>query len=1025
MIYDLLRVRAECAPEAVVIRAPGRCDLTYGGLLGQVDRVVEFLNARGIHRSDRIAIVLPNGPEMAAAFFGVIASSVCAPLNPAYSRSEFEFYFSDLNPRALIVQSGTNSAVIEVAEKRRIPIIELLPKPEAAAGIFALRGNEQPLTANFGFPQTDDIALVLHTSGTTSRPKMVPLTHANLLASARNVAATLRLTAADRCLNVMPLFHIHGLVGALLSSVIAGASAICPSGFDIEQFLSWLDAFQPTWYTAVPTIHHAVVSRAQADPAALRNHSLRFIRSSSSPLPARIMRGLEELFNVPVLEAYGMTEAAHQMTSNPLPPAQRKVGSVGLAAGPEISIMDEARNLLSLGEIGEIVIRGANVTSGYINSSESNNPCFARGWFRTGDLGYLDNDGYLFITGRLKEIINRGGEKISPREIEDVILQHPAVAEAITFAMPHETLGEDIAAAVVLLENAAVTEGELQRFVAAQLAEFKIPRLILFVDEIPKSSTGKPERVGLAEKLAPLLQRIHEFLAPQTQAQKTLAAIWSTVLGVEHIGIRDNFFNLSGDSIRATQVISRIRELMQIELPISSFFETPTVADLADRIEKTRRHELLRVRPIVPATRNEKLPLSFAQQRLWLLNQLEPANPVYNRPLAFRLAGKLQPEVIERCLNEIVRRHEVLRTNFQDNGDEAVQVISPSLTVDLPLIDLSHLPDSEREAEALRQASRESQQTFDLTRGALLRTRLYRLGEQDHLLLFVTHHIVFDGWSDSLLLGEIAALYPAIISGSPTPLTDLPIQYIDYANWQRQQNDKATLDADLSYWKRQLNNSPPLLNLPTDRPRPAVRSCRGARKVFTLPAVLSKSLKELSSREQVTLFMTLAAAFNSLLYRYTGQEDILVGVPTAGRNRVETEPLLGVFINTIVVRTDLSGAPSFRDLLRRVRGVALSAYTHQDLPFEKLIDVLQPDRDLSRNPLFDVMFQLRNTPHQDLTLEGLKVDYVDLDIGVAKFDLTLEVIDESESLVCRFEYGTDLFDAATIDSHGRAFSRLC
>ena len=459
MIYDLLRVRAECAPEAVVIRAPGRCDLTYGGLLGQVDRVVEFLNARGIHRSDRIAIVLPNGPEMAAAFFGVIASSVCAPLNPAYGRSEFEFYFSDLNPRALIVQSGTNSAVIEVAEKRRVPIIELLPKPEAAAGIFALRGNEQPLTTNFGLPQTDDIALVLHTSGTTSRPKMVPLTHANLLASARNVAATLRLTAADRCLNVMPLFHIHGLVGALLSSVVAGASVICPSGFDIEQFLSWLDAFQPTWYTAVPTIHHAVVARAQADPAALRNHSLRFIRSSSSALPARIMRGLEELFNVPVLEAYGMTEAAHQMTSNPLPPGQRKVGSVGLAAGPEVSIMDEAGNLLSLGEIGEIVIRGANVTSGYINSPESNNACFARGWFRTGDQGYLDNDGYLFITGRLKEIINRGGEKISPREVEDVILQHPAVAEAITFAMPHETLGEDVAAAVVLLEKAAVTRG--------------------------------------------------------------------------------------------------------------------------------------------------------------------------------------------------------------------------------------------------------------------------------------------------------------------------------------------------------------------------------------------------------------------------------------------------------------------------------------------------------------------------------------------------------------------------------------
>jgi acyl-CoA synthetase (AMP-forming)/AMP-acid ligase II/acyl carrier protein len=583
-IYELIRVRADYAPEAVAICAPDRSALTYAGLLSQVDCVVEFLNFGGIYCGDRIATVLPNGPEMALAFLGVSASAVCAPLNPAYSANEVEFYLANLNVKALIVQAGMSSAAIAVAEKHGIPVIELLPKPEAAAGIFTLRrGDGRPVTLGRGFPQAEDVALILHTSGTTSRAKLVPLTHANLLASAGNIATTLRLSESDRCLNVMPLFHIHGLVGALLSSVMAGASVICTSGFDSEQFVPWLQTLAPTWYTAVPTMHHAVVSRVRSNPELVKGHSLRFIRSSSSAMPLRVIQELEERFQVPVIEAYGMTEAAHKMTSNPLPPGQRKLGSVGIAAGPEMSIMDAHGNLLSSGEGGEIVIRGANVTSGYLNSAESNQDSFEGDWFRTGDQGYIDRDGYLFITGRLKEIINRGGEKIAPREIEDIIIHHPAVAEVIAFAVPHETLGEDVAVAVVLREKAAVTEREVQQFVAAHLAEFKIPRRVVFVDEIPKSATGKPQRVGFAEKLGPLLssQRVHKFVAPQTQVEKTLAAVWSQVLGIERIGIQDNFFYLGGDSIRATQVISRVRQAFQMEISLRSVFEKQTVKELA------------------------------------------------------------------------------------------------------------------------------------------------------------------------------------------------------------------------------------------------------------------------------------------------------------------------------------------------------------------------------------------------------------------------------------------------------------
>jgi acyl-CoA synthetase (AMP-forming)/AMP-acid ligase II/acyl carrier protein len=620
-IYELLSARAEHAPESVAIRAPGRSDLTYRGLLGQVDEVKRALHARGVQARDRVAIVLPNGPEMAVTFLGVAASAICAPLNPAYSENEFEFYLTDLKPKALIVQSGMNSPAIAVAEEHGIPVIELLPKAETAAGIFALSDNQQQPTLDSIFPQAGNIALILHTSGTTSRPKMVPLTQANLLASAGNIAAALRLSEADRCLNVMPLFHIHGLVGALLSSVMAGASVICASGLDSEQFFPWLEAFRPTWYTAVPTIHRAVLSLAQAEPTALSNHSLRFIRSSSAALPARVMQGLEETFKVPVIESYGMTEAAHQMASNPLPPGQRKVGSVGLAAGSEVSIMNEAGNLLSTGEIGEIVISGANVMHGYDNNCDANVTAFTQGWFRTGDQGYLDVDGYLFITGRLKEIINRGGEKISPREVDEVILQHPAVAEAISFAIPHETLGEDIAAAVVLREHAAVTERELQRFVAAHLAQFKIPRRVLFVDEIPKSATGKPQRIGLAEKLGPVLSKVisDEFLAPRTQLQKTLAAIWSEVLGVECIAIQDNFFNLGGDSIRATQVISRIRTFFNYDIPLRTLFEAPTVEDLATMIIKQQARlvsetEMARLLDDVEAMSSEDAEQGYKEQ---------------------------------------------------------------------------------------------------------------------------------------------------------------------------------------------------------------------------------------------------------------------------------------------------------------------------------------------------------------------------------------------------------------------------
>ncbi len=492
------------AAEAPAIGAPGRAWLSHGALRDLARRTVAELNGMGIGRNDRVAIVLPNGPEMAATFVSVASGATTAPLNPTYRREEFAFYLSDLNARALLIQAGMKSPARAVAAEKSIPVIELVPDAGGPAGGFALR----PQTPLSGTPReagpaaADDVALVLHTSGTTSRPKIVPLRHVNVTASAYHIGETLALTPDDVCLNIMPLFHIHGLIAATLSSLAAGAAVCCTPGFNAFRFFAWFDEVRPSWYTAVPTMHQAILGVARRNKQIIANGRLRFIRSSSSSLPPQVMEALETTFGVPVLEAYGMTEASHQMASNPLPHrGERFAGAVGLSAGPEIAIMDVEGNLLPPRELGEVVIRGRNVTAGYENNPEANASAFTNGWFRTGDQGFLDEQGYLRLTGRLKELINRGGEKISPIEVDTVLMDHPAVAQCITFAMPHDKLGEEVAAAVVLREGQAATDHELRAFLSERLAPFKVPRKIIFLQEIPKGATGKLQRIGLAAKL--------------------------------------------------------------------------------------------------------------------------------------------------------------------------------------------------------------------------------------------------------------------------------------------------------------------------------------------------------------------------------------------------------------------------------------------------------------------------------------------------------------------------------------------
>ena len=489
------------ADDATALSAPGGVPLTYKALRALVAKIGDDLAAHGITAGDRVAIVLDNGPEMAATFLCVACAATAAPLNPSYRADEFEFYMTDLGAKLLITTKGKESAAVGVADKLGVPIARLAAHPERGAGTFTLEfGGRGAAPVAKRATTADDIALVLHTSGTTSRPKIVPLAQKNICASARNISTTLRLTAADRDLVIMPLFHIHGLIAALSAPLSVGGEVCCSPGFSALKFFAWLDEVEPTWYTGVPTMHQAILLRAPNNAGIVARHRLRFIRSSSSALPPTVIAQLEKTFGVPVVEAYGMTEATHQMASNPLS-GPRKPGTVGPSGGPEIRIVDETGTTVPRGQPGEIVIRGPNVFKGYENNPKANAEAFYGDWFRTGDQGVMDEDGYVAITGRLKEIINRGGEKISPREVDEIIMEHPAVHQCVTFAMPHEMLGEEVAAAIVLRQGVEATDKELRQFAATRLADFKVPKKILILQEIPVGATGKLQRIGLAQKL--------------------------------------------------------------------------------------------------------------------------------------------------------------------------------------------------------------------------------------------------------------------------------------------------------------------------------------------------------------------------------------------------------------------------------------------------------------------------------------------------------------------------------------------
>jgi len=693
-LHELLSDRAQSNGEAAAILAPGRHPMTYAALLTHVETIVGVLRTTGVRRNDRVIVVLPSGPEAAAAFLAVAACATCAPLNPSYRKSEFNLYIGDLAARALVVWSEWDSPSREVARNRGIPIIELTAAISEPAGTFRLSRTVESTLCPKDYARSDDTALVLHTSGTTSRPKIVPLTHANICSSGLHIRSTLAITQDDRCLNIMPLFHIHGLVGGLLSSLTAGGSVVCPPGLDPDRFFEWMDAFDPTWYTAVPTMHQAILAQTGNHCEIVAHNRLRFIRSCSAALPPKVLTDLEATFRTRVIDSYGMTEASHQMASNPLAPRPRKLGSVGIPAGPEIAIMGNSGELLPSGETGEVVIRGPNVTAGYENNAAANQRDFVNGWFRTGDQGRFDDEGYLYLTGRLKELINRGGEKIAPSEIDEVLLQHPAVSQAAAFAVTHPTLGEDVAAAIVVRADSNVTERDMIEFIAARLADFKVPRQIVIVDEIPKGPTGKIQRVGLATKLAGDLARARErtCAAPNTPMEQQLASLWKEILGVNRVGVCDSFYTLGGDSLAMATMMAEVQARFGIDIPIDAFLTEPTIQTVASLIQERPSEATSNQRT---ATRVEAAPIRdtfLTGVRNRVLQFLALYSPGYTttRVALHRMRGVSIGQNVSIGLSAII-----------ETAYPSLVSIGNDVTIGMRVLIIAHLRDSTAEARRL------------------------------------------------------------------------------------------------------------------------------------------------------------------------------------------------------------------------------------------------------------------------------------------------------------------------------------
>jgi amino acid adenylation domain-containing protein len=1003
-IHELVEAQAARTPGAVAVVFEG-AELTYAELNARANRLAHHLRALGVGPDARVAIAVERGPEMVVGLLSILkAGGAYVPLDPAYPADRLRYMLGDSSPAALLVQSSLAASFASVD----VPTVVL----DAEDAAWAVEPETNPDRAEL---RPGHLAYVIYTSGSTGRPKGVLVEHGGLVSHTVWQTGAFGIGADDTVLQRTSI-SFDASVWELWTTLAAGARmlllppaaekdpgaigrAIGEGGVTIAQF--------------VPTLLQAVLG-ALPEGGAL---PCRIVFCGGEPLPASLVEEALAAGAGEVVNLYGPTEATIQSTAH----ACGRIGdgracSIGRPiANARVYILDARGEPVPVGVAGELYAGGAGVARGYLGRPGLTAERFVADPFsgeagarmyRTGDLGRWNADGTIEFRGRLDAQVKIRGFRIEPGEIEARLAEHPEVREAIVLAREDAPGDRRLVAYVV----GGVEPDALRAHLRQSLPEYMVPGAFVSLDHLPLTPNGKVDRKALP---APDLASAETYVAPRTPVEEVLAEIWAEVLRIERVGVQESFFALGGHSLLTTRVAARIRAVFGVELPPRVLFESTTVAELAGRVEEMRRADLPVLPPVVPVERTDALPLSFAQERLWFLDRLEPGSTTYNLPVAWRLAGVLDGAALERALGEAVRRHEALRTVFAEVDGSPVQVIAPFGGFTLPVEDLSN--EADREAAVRRRVGEEARRAFDLAAGPLFRAALLRVDEEDHVLLLSMHHIVSDGWSMGVLFRELSALYAAYLAGGESPLPELAVQYADYAVWQREHLAGEVLDRQLSYWTERLAGAPELLELPTDRPRSPVRRYQGAAVPVSFSPELLERLQTLGRNEGATLYMTLLGAFQVLLSKYGGGEDVVVGSPIAGRTRGEVEELIGFFVNTLVLRTDLSGDPGFRDVLRRVREVTLGAYEHQEVPFEKLVAELRPERSLSHSPLFQVMFTLQNAGGEGGALPGLSVSAAGADLEGAKFDLSLSLAATASGLRGRLAYSTDLFEPDTIE----------
>ena len=1007
-VVQLFEAQARKTPDQTAIIFEDQ-SLTYAQLNARSNQVAHYLRSLEVQPDTLVGIWMERSLEMVVGQLGILkAGGAYVPLDPAFPNERLAFMMEDADVRVLLTQQNLIAAL--PPHSARIVALDSDWK------LIASQSDNNPGKAAIA----ENLAYVIYTSGSTGKPKGVQVGHRALTNFLCSVRQDLGITSGDVLLSVTtPSFDMAAL--EIYLPLITGAQLVIVSrevASDGPQLKQRLTDSSATVMQATPATWGMLIDGGWDGGGQLKilcgGESLH--RDLANQLLARSVA----LWNV-----YGPTETTIWSTKCKIESPGTKISIGRPIANTQVYLLDDNLQPVPIGVPGEMYVGGEGLARGYLNRPELTAEKFIPDPFsseqgarlyKTGDLSRYLPSGEIEFIGRIDHQVKIRGYRIELGEIEVILSGHETVNESVVIAREDLPGDKRLVGYVVGEPGQTVSISELRTYLQEKLPDYMVPAAFVRLEKLPLTRNGKVDRKALPAPDSKQLEQEHSYVGPRTAMEELLAGIWGIVLGIRQIGVHDDFFNLGGHSLLATQIISRVRRTFEVELPLRALFVSPTIAGLAELIETARReHQKIKEPPLIMASKREKLPLSFAQQRLWFLDQLEPNNPFYNVSQAIRVRGSLDTRALAQAIDTIISRHESLRTTFQSVDGWTRQIIAERLTMELHIRDLNHLGESERETEARRLASEEARRPFDLAAGPLMRASLLRLTEDDHVLLLTMHHIISDGWSLGILTRELGTLYEAYSAGQPSPLPELLIQYADYALWQREWLQGEVLEKQLAYWRERLGSELPFLALPADRPRPAVQTYGGSRQSIELPMRLVEQLRQLSQREEATLYMLCLAAFQMLMSRYSGQDDIIVGSPIAGRNRAETEGLIGFFVNTLVMRTDLSGNPTFRELLGRVKEMTLGAYEHQDLPFEKLVEELQPERSLSYSPLFQVLFALQNAPSKAAALGQLKLDSFGIDNRTTRFDLEVHLGETADGkLSCTFVHNTDLFDAATV-----------